>query len=189
MWDNLEDNNGGPHSLPTFVLIFWAPWSVHFNSSRVWNGFPYYLHRERKEGGFWGLGNDLRYDGYWLIGVRSVSPSYVYGGNGRRHASLFYVGNHDVPKNTKNNTYLNQKVWVAKPDNKAMQYVWISRIKPKAKGCEVHTNKYTKLTLKAKRRGFTIRSGGSLGKISVLELRWSWLPTWNKLACLRPSPP
>ena len=67
------------------------------------------------------------------------------------------------------NTYLNQKVWVAKPDSKAMQNIWIGRIKPKAKGCEVHINKYTKLTLEAKRRGFTIRSGGSLGKISVLE--------------------
>ena len=33
------------------------------------------------------------------------------------------------PKSTKNNTYLNQKVWVAKPDNKAMQNVWISRIR------------------------------------------------------------
>ena len=50
-------------------MIFWPPWSLYFNSSRIWFNFSYYYSRKRQRGAFWILGNSVCDNSYWCTWI------------------------------------------------------------------------------------------------------------------------
>merc|ERR1711971_1145710 len=74
----------------TFILIFWTPRGVYFNSSRVRTYFSYCGSRERKERNFWSIRYNLCYISYWSLRICCLGSSYIYSRNRCRYPSLFY---------------------------------------------------------------------------------------------------
>merc|ERR1712112_239121 len=86
---------GRPNSLSTFILIFWTPCSLYFNSSRIWTYFTYCGSRKRKKRNLWSLRNDLCYTSYWSLRICSLSTSYIHSWYRCRYSSLFYNCHYD----------------------------------------------------------------------------------------------
>ena len=90
------------NSVSTLILILRTLRSLYFHSTRIWYNLPHYLPRKREEGSIWKPKNDLCHTSNWVTRICSVSTSYIYSRNGRRHTSLLYISNNNHCRTKRN---------------------------------------------------------------------------------------
>lgn len=79
-----------PYSIPTFILILWAPRSLYFNFTRIWFNLTNYFKWKRQKRNIWKLKYNLRNIRYWIFRVYCMSPSYIYCRTGCWYPSLLH---------------------------------------------------------------------------------------------------
>jgi len=79
-----------PYFISTLILIFWSPWSLYFNFTRLWNSISYYFSFFWEKRNFWPFRNNLCHNNNWTFRIYRLSSSYIYSRDGRGYSGLFY---------------------------------------------------------------------------------------------------